>query len=328
MVCNTNSWIYHHSFEVDVDLGEPQDRTLQDPTNVGLENFGWNGPVQPYVLGRCTVGQLSSGHRIASQGAVDHLPPANDATQKHPQTWIGPSSTFQEPTMLLSNHPVQTNPGEVGHHVPATASHAMEPRSPLQTHPPWPCDTSYAPCVMLRSASQVVSQPVMLFMGYPPAAGSTAGLVPYTGPTPMTLSEPKAAKHGFRQTLEPDHYTSSYATTVLPGSTIPGSSTLSPTYCQTPRAARPDSLLCSSKQDLDTLAQGTALFGHNMLKLTGLAYHINQPVSSVEGCITEPSAPIPFHIEGFQRDRTRRARTVSKQPAGVSKAKRTLLPKP
>ena len=241
---------------------------LPDPKHTGLESSGLLTGVCAHIPqltpGISTVGQPSPGQRGASQGVLDHFPSVNDAGQKQPQPWIGPSADYQDITMLSSNQPVLNQPvlsygSEVGHRVPAPGSHAMQPPLAVQAHPPWPCDTSYAPCPLLRLPSTFSGQPVMLFMGYPPAGGSTAGLAPYPGSVFIPLPDQRALNHGLWQCPRPDHYQSPYAATSLPGDTISGSSMPLSTRDQPPSAAQQAGLTASATEPLSALTKGTTL---------------------------------------------------------------------
>ena len=231
---------------------------LPDPQHAGLENTGLNSRIPQLSLGMSTVGQPSPSYRCASQGVSDHFSSLNDAGQKQPQPWIDPSADHQDVTMLPSNHPVLSYGSEVGHRAPAAGSHAMQPPLTVQAHPPWPCNTSYAPCPLLSLPSTFSGQPFMLFMGYPPAGGSTAGQAPYPGTAFIPLPDQRALNHGLGQCLRPDHYQSPYTATSFPGPTISGS-TISSTHDQPPQATRQAELTASAKEPLSALTNGTTL---------------------------------------------------------------------
>ncbi|MCJ1247024.1 hypothetical protein MMC30_004235 [Trapelia coarctata] len=235
------------------DYGEPRDVILPDPTHTGLKNVGLHVPNPPYALGLSTIGKT---YRIASQGALSHLPTANNAVQKHPQPWIGSSSDFQDTTVLPSNHPVQNYANQVDHQVSATASHAT---LTLQNHPPWPCDTSHAPCSLLGSPSSIASQPVILFMGYPPPAESAAGLVQYQGSPFALWPDHQAPNYGYIQSHKPDHYQSPYGAAAFPDSTMLAASMPPSTHHQTSKATREDQFATSAEEPLDALPKGMVL---------------------------------------------------------------------
>ena len=152
---------------------------------------------------------------IDFQGHVYSSSTAYNPVWQEPQTWMGQLVTSEDNVMPLSNHSGQ-NYGRFS--VPAPSSHATEPILAQQAHPPWPCDTSHAPCSLLHSPSQLVGQPVILYWGSPSTRGSTTGLVPYPGSTSVSLPAGKALNGGLRQSPEPDPYAYPFATVTSPGS--------------------------------------------------------------------------------------------------------------
>jgi hypothetical protein len=299
----------------------------------------------PYAQQRPSLDiQPDSSFVHGSFGETYGLSTTDYVGRRHPDSWIDPSSPFQEPFVPFAAYPSQIQGGRVHYNTPALSTMTMDPAQPPKVHPPWPCDTSNEPCLLLKLYHQLLNPHFIPSVDPSSSNGPMPGSMPYTEyryrGDEASSAVPKR-DFGFSQ------YSSPYATTSSPSSSTPGSSMPTTTHHQSSTATEPTEHSISApyaEPNGSASTGGTSLwtpfhfppaFGpplpSTLPKLTRLANLGHDAMPLMGRCLKEITSPPPLasaNVRTFRKHVPRKSRAVSKQPPGVSRTQRTLLPKP